>query len=196
MSPKKWVISPENPAQSATIECLLDGVLGPERQYRGVYRLRAGGAHNLGMSFTACTGQSLIATIRFWPVPSSHRVCLLGPLAVKPAYQRTGVGAALVMTGLGAALRSHIEKVFVVGHPSYYGRFGFRPARANVGWIPEPVDRTCILVLNIAQPTVSLGAPMQKVWVRGPDDKRLNVLRATNSKRSGQRSVLAQSKAA
>ena len=196
MSPQKWIIGPENPAQSTAIEGLLDDVLGPERQYRGVYRLRAGGAHNLGMSFTACTGQSLIATIRFWPVPSSRRVCLLGPLAVRPAYQRTGVGTALVMAGLGAAVQSGIEKVFVVGHPSYYSRFGFRPAIANVGWIPEPVDRTRILVLNIARPTVSLGAPMQKVWVRGPVDKRLNGLRATNSKRSGQRSVSAQSKAA
>ncbi len=196
MSPLKWVINPEHPAQSAAIETFLDEMLGRERRFRGVYRLRPADAHDPTTSFTACTSQSLIASIRFWPVRHVRRASLLGPLAVRPAYQRSGVGSALVIAGLGAAARTGVAQVFVVGEPSYYGRFDFRPATANVGWIPEPVERTRILVLNVARPHRLRAALIQKVWVRGPVNKQFNGLRATNSNRSGQRLEPAQSRAA
>jgi putative acetyltransferase len=53
----------------------------------------------------------------------------LGPLAVEPAAQREGIGSALVRAGLErcAALA---KIVVVLGHASYYPRFGFRPAAA------------------------------------------------------------------
>ena len=51
----------------------------------------------------------------------------LGPLAVEPGRQRSGIGSALVREGLRrcAALA---EIVVVLGHADYYPRFGFRSA--------------------------------------------------------------------
>lgn len=52
----------------------------------------------------------------------------LAPMAVLPAYQRQGIGTRLIPHGLNA-LRSRGERiVIVVGHPTYYPRFGFSPA--------------------------------------------------------------------
>ena len=48
----------------------------------------------------------------------------LGPMAVIPQYQRSGVGSALVREGLAQCKRS-ILAVVVLGHPEYYPRFGF-----------------------------------------------------------------------
>lgn len=52
------------------------------------------------------------------------RAMTLGPLAVLPARQRSGVGTALMREGL-ARVR---EPIVLLGHPDFYGRFGFRAA--------------------------------------------------------------------
>jgi putative acetyltransferase len=52
------------------------------------------------------------------------RAMTLGPLAVAPAHQRSGVGTALMREGLARIS----EPVVLLGHPDYYTRFGFRPA--------------------------------------------------------------------
>jgi len=53
----------------------------------------------------------------------------LAPMAVLPEYQRRGIGSELVREGLKACERLGYYLVFVVGHPDYYPRFGFKPAR-------------------------------------------------------------------
>jgi putative acetyltransferase len=66
------------------------------------------------------------------------RAMTLGPLAVLPAHQRSGVGAALMVEGLA---RIH-EPIVLLGHVEYYTRFGFRPAApegiANQWGIDDP----------------------------------------------------------
>lgn len=52
----------------------------------------------------------------------------LGPMAVLPEYQRQGVGASLINTGLGLLEKEKCPFVVVLGHPTYYPRFGFEPA--------------------------------------------------------------------
>lgn len=52
----------------------------------------------------------------------------LGPMAVLPDRQRTGIGTTLVRAGLEQCRRSGVGAVFVVGYPSYYPRFGFDAA--------------------------------------------------------------------
>jgi putative acetyltransferase len=49
----------------------------------------------------------------------------LAPLAVLPEYQRRGIGSALVRHGLQECQRLGQAVVIVLGHPTYYPRFGF-----------------------------------------------------------------------
>ncbi len=62
-------------------------------------------------------------------------VSFLAPLAVVPKFQRQGVGTALSKRGLELQRNSGVEIVFVVGHPTYYPRFGFAPA-GKLGFEP------------------------------------------------------------
>jgi putative acetyltransferase len=57
------------------------------------------------------------------------RVLLLSPVAVAPARQRQGIGAALVKAGLDRAEQRGEPLVIVEGIPAYYPRFGFERAR-------------------------------------------------------------------
>ncbi len=51
---------------------------------------------------------------------------LLGPIAVDPAYQGQGIGGALIAEGHNAARARGYTLSFLVGHPTYYPRFGYR----------------------------------------------------------------------
>jgi len=56
------------------------------------------------------------------------RASILAPLAVVPEAQGRGFGSRLVEDGLDRLAGSGVALVFVLGDPSYYGRFGFAPA--------------------------------------------------------------------
>ncbi|MBS3750563.1 MAG: N-acetyltransferase [Anaerolineales bacterium] len=53
---------------------------------------------------------------------------ILAPLAVKPVYQNMGIGSLLVNEGIKQLKDMGFELVFVLGHPTYYPKFGFIPA--------------------------------------------------------------------
>ena len=53
------------------------------------------------------------------------RVALLGPLAVASAWQRRGIGSAMVRAGMDRLDRVGVTRVYVLGDPAYYGRLGF-----------------------------------------------------------------------
>jgi putative acetyltransferase len=55
-------------------------------------------------------------------------VLALGPLSVRPDWQRRGVGKALMHAVLGAGDALGEPLVVLLGSTAYYPRFGFRPA--------------------------------------------------------------------
>lgn len=52
----------------------------------------------------------------------------LAPVGVAPTWQGRGVGQSLCRAGLEACRELGAALVFVLGHPGYYPRFGFRAA--------------------------------------------------------------------
>lgn len=74
------------------------------------------------------------------PTGDPERVALLGPLAVAPARQRNGIGSALVEAGLQRLKQDGTKRVFVLGDPGYYRRFGFRPDGDVAPPYPLPVE--------------------------------------------------------
>ncbi|MBN2502234.1 MAG: N-acetyltransferase [Anaerolineales bacterium] len=50
----------------------------------------------------------------------------LGPIAVAPTHQKTGVGGALIDHGHRIAREKGHTFAFLLGHPSYYPRFGYQ----------------------------------------------------------------------
>jgi putative acetyltransferase len=54
-------------------------------------------------------------------------VQVLSPLGVVPAWQKQGIGSALVRHGLKTVADRAVPLVFLEGEPGYYPRFGFAP---------------------------------------------------------------------
>jgi predicted N-acetyltransferase YhbS len=57
-----------------------------------------------------------------------HRPFQLSPLSVAPSHQNRGIGSALTREALRLADEAGEPLVLVLGHPTYYPRFGFEPA--------------------------------------------------------------------
>lgn len=55
----------------------------------------------------------------------------LAPMAVLPQYQRMGIGSRLIQNGLQRCREAGHRIAIVLGHPSYYPRFGFSPELAS-----------------------------------------------------------------
>ena len=67
-----------------------------------------------------------IALSPFWSkADRSVMGWILAPLAVAPEKQKSGIGTALVKTGLRLASSEGMNSVLVYGDPAFYQRFGF-----------------------------------------------------------------------
>ena len=99
-------------------EDLLPLVRELQREGSGVVSL-------VGMADQTLAGHVIFTTCGV--VGRPEKVALLGPLAVAPAWQRQGIGSALVRAGLRRVEDAGAKQVYVLGDPGYYGRFGFEP---------------------------------------------------------------------
>ena len=98
-----------------------------------VDRLRASPDWIDGLSFVAEQDGRIIGHVLFTRalLDAPRRlvdVLVLSPVSVIPAEQGRGVGSALVEHGLETVRAREEPLVFLEGSPTYYGRFGFRPA--------------------------------------------------------------------
>ncbi|MGF7123976.1 MULTISPECIES: GNAT family N-acetyltransferase [unclassified Rhodococcus (in: high G+C Gram-positive bacteria)] len=91
-------------------------------------------------------GHALLTRCHIGDTPA---LCL-APCSVLPAYQRTGAGSAAIRAVLEAAKTRGEHFVTVLGHPTYYPRFGFaRASEHGVGMnVDVPDDALMVLALD------------------------------------------------
>ena len=85
------------------------------------------------ISLVALLDNALVGHVLFSPVTvksdeGEFTAVALGPVAVSPDHQKESIGSALCRQGLEACREAGYELAFVLGHPSYYPRFGFTPS--------------------------------------------------------------------
>lgn len=84
-------------------------------------------------------GHILFTAARLEETEDKAVVALLAPLAVIPNSQNRGVGGTLIKHGLKQLTAVGADLVFVLGHPDYYPRYGFRPAGERGFAAPYPI---------------------------------------------------------
>ena len=145
---------PLDSVEPALIDDLLDRAFEPERRTRTAYQVREGTEWLPGLSFAAINGEEhLVGTIQCWPVALTdpagkrHPLIMVGPVAVLPEAQGTGIGQALMSASLAALdPRAPLPQV-MIGDPEYYGRFWGFSAEHTSGWtLPGPWDPRRLLV--------------------------------------------------
>ena len=145
---------PEGPEDGPEVETLLDLAFGPDRGAKVSYRYRRGIAPVAALSRVIRIDNrpdgAMIGSIRYWPIliGADRPALLLGPLAIHPARQNTGIGRALAFGTLDAARDLGYRLVLLVGAQSYYGRFGFSHVPADIVMPDEQPERVLGLALT------------------------------------------------
>lgn len=85
------------------------------------------------LSLVAHDDSQILGHIQFFrvSVDGAETGAGLGPMSVEPDHQKTGIGGGLINLGLRAIEGQGREIVFVLGHPSYYPKFGFTASAAQ-----------------------------------------------------------------
>jgi putative acetyltransferase len=93
-----------------------------------VNALRAGGHATISLVAQLqdeVVGHLLLSALRIVGDSPAVAALALAPLAVLPGRQRQGIGSQLVVAGIAEARHRGHRILTVLGHPSYYPRFGF-----------------------------------------------------------------------
>ena len=115
-----------------------------------IHALRA--ANALTVSLVAEIDGTVVGHIAFSPVTfsdGSENWYGLGPISVRPDYQKQGIGSSLVNEGLRLIKETGAEGCILVGDPNYYQRFGFK-SPAGLGH--EGVPQENVLALSFGGP--------------------------------------------
>ena len=144
---------PLSATEAGAVEHLLDRAFGTDRHARTAYRVRGGALPVPALSFAAIEQDGTLAgSLQSWPVAltppdgSAVPLVLVGPVAVLPERQRTGLGRRMMTEMLARADATGAGPLVLVGDPEYYGRFFGFTAEATAGWeLPGPFDRHRLL---------------------------------------------------
>ena len=142
----------EEPSDLEAIRDVNKRAFGRDHEADIVDALRSNGAASLSLVAIVdnIVAGHVAAHIMYSPVEIGPLVGIgLGPVAVLPEYQRRGVGSVLIETGNRRLELSRCPFIVVLGHPTFYPRFGFRPARTlgvSCEWdVPDDVFQILVL---------------------------------------------------
>jgi putative acetyltransferase len=142
----------ERPGDVTAIRDLNQRAFEQDQEANIVDALRSNGGALL--SLVATVSGQVVGHIMYTPISiGGLRGAALGPMAVLPELQRQGIGSKLVEEGNRRIEQGGCPFIIVVGHPEFYTRFGFTPARAR-GITCEwdlPDDVFMVLVLDEAE---------------------------------------------
>ena len=148
------VIRSEQVDDHAAIAEVNREAFGREGEPRLVAALRDAEGFDPALSLVALRESEVVGHILFSPIHIERDggdvpAVALAPMAVRPEFQRQGIGSALVRAGLKACSRAEYRIVVVLGHSDYYPRFGFTPACEHGVRAPFEVPDEAFMVLNL-----------------------------------------------
>ena len=144
-------IRPEKPGDRETIRKVHEEAFSGDEEALLVDQLRADPLFIPELSLVAECDHTVIGHILFFPVSIANTTGLvpalsLAPLGIQTAFQRKGVGSSLTRHGLSECTRLGHRIVICVGHPEFYRRFGFGPARVSGLELPFPAPDEVFMV--------------------------------------------------
>lgn len=156
-TPAPFTVDDENAGDVVAREKLLDLAMGPDRRKKSSEKLRRNRLPAEGLALVARDPQGhVIGTVRLWnveagvtPAGTPVDALMLGPLAVDPAHEGRGIGAALMRAAIARAHDRGHGAILLVGDAPYYERFGFFTEKTKLLMMPGPTARDRFLALEL-----------------------------------------------
>ncbi|TDL80515.1 GNAT family N-acetyltransferase [Peribacillus frigoritolerans] len=126
-------IRQEAPSDISAIKKVNDAAFGQENEANLIHTIRKSPSFVPELSLVA-ENEEIVGHILFTKITietengSEVPSLALAPMAVKPEFQKEGIGSQLVREGLKRCREHGYDSVIVLGHPEFYPKFGFVPA--------------------------------------------------------------------
>jgi putative acetyltransferase len=145
-------IRPEREQDFEAIAAITLAAFGRELEARMIVEIRGSEGFVPELSLVAEAEGEIVGHVILSYVDLAGRpVLVLGPISVVPRLQRQKIGSLLVLESIRRAELRGEPLVLLLGHPRYYPRFGFVPARGlgieppdddipNEAWMALPLD--------------------------------------------------------
>jgi putative acetyltransferase len=151
-------IRDETPSDFPAIESLLQCSFGGTCEAALVRRLRSDAL--VAVALIAEEEEEIVGHIVLSWLPTRIdgrpvRAVALAPMAVRPERQRRRIGTALVQHALPSAALAGADAAIVLGHPTYYPRFGFSAGLAAK--IASPFTGDSFMALELKPGALSGG---------------------------------------
>ncbi|MHC9236824.1 GNAT family N-acetyltransferase [Pseudooceanicola sp. 502str34] len=128
------------PEDRDTISEVLTEAFKGDAEARLVSTLRNSG--DMALELVAIVDRKIVGYVGFARHYQPRGWYSLSPVAVRPRYQRRGIGAELIRYGLDYARQARTPAVTVLGDLAYYRRFGFTHKAAENLSTPYPSEHT------------------------------------------------------
>jgi len=133
-----------------------DICFGRKAESKLIKELRKASEFKAELSVVALYDNQLVGHILFTPMKiqsedNSFDTLTLAPMSVLPDFQNKSVGKLLVIYGLQAAKDLGFKSVVVLGHQSYYPKFGFEPASKWEISSPFPAPDEAFMAIELEQ---------------------------------------------
>ncbi|MBR1276517.1 GNAT family N-acetyltransferase [Bradyrhizobium sp. AUGA SZCCT0283] len=123
------IVRSETPGDVAAIRAVEKAAFRQPAEAQLVDDLRDAG--DSVFSLVAVEGETVIGHAIFSRLQAPFPALALGPVAVWPERQRSGVGSQLIREGIARSEAAGWLGIFVLGNPAFYRRFGFDAGKAS-----------------------------------------------------------------
>lgn len=152
------MIRDATPHDHAAIRQIERHAFGQDDEANLVEQLRADG--DALVELVAATDIALQGHILYSPLKIERdgeilQCAALAPVAVLPAFQRAGLGKALIAAGNARCAALGLSAIIVLGHPSYYPQFGFSAAAAES--LQAPFSGPAFMALELRPEALKAG---------------------------------------
>ncbi len=134
--------------------------ISDQSEHRLVDRLRTSSAFIPELSIVALLGDEVVGHVLLTKIIIKNGVdstasLSLAPISVKPKYQRRGIGGQLIREAHRTARKLGYKSVILVGHETYYPRFGYeKTSKYGISLPFEAPEENC-MVKELKEGTLS-----------------------------------------
>jgi putative acetyltransferase len=159
-------VRPETAEDIRAIDVVHISAFGGEAEARLVSALRESTAYSRELSLVAELGGRIVGHVLLTRVllrkdGAEKNVLALGPMSVVPSQSHRGIGSELINASIGLAKEKGYGTIIVMGHPEYYKRFGFVPAKDVQITCNLPASEDALTVRELVEGNLSGGGHVE-----------------------------------
>jgi len=106
-------------------------------------------------------GHVVLSKVQLKSSQGATEILALGPMSVVPSQSHRGIGSELIEAAVARAKPLCYTAIVVAGHPDYYLRFGFKPAKSWGVSCNLPIPEDALTAMELVDGALAVGGEVE-----------------------------------